>query len=112
MPLGILFHFLRTQHVSGITVPIIRSLRLFCLITNTTNLVIQHNIRKLLMMDILTLILLTWSILLASNYVSKWRMRFNSALRSSIITVEIPTNPLFAFHINTYPAKLGNMVSC
>ena len=99
----ILFHFLCAQHVSGINIPIIRSLRLFCWITtlvvlflvrcvlefrcgwvgvvsvlqasacntdttptqrhrnsnthrtknNTTNVVIQQNSRKLLMMDIL-----------------------------------------------------------
>ena len=59
------FHFLRAQHVSDINISIIRSLRLFCWITilvvlflvrtknNTTNMVIQQNSRKLLMMDIL-----------------------------------------------------------
>jgi len=103
MSLVILFHFLRAQHVSDITIPIIRSLRLFCWITTlvvmflvrcvlefrcgwvgvvsvlqisafntdttptqphrnsnthrnkniTTNVVIQQNSRKLLMMGIL-----------------------------------------------------------
>ena len=105
MSLAILFHFLCAQHVSDINISIIRSLRLFCLITtlvilflvrcvlefrcgwvgvvsvlqaeasacntdttptqphrnsnthltkkNTTNVVIQQNSRKLLMMDIL-----------------------------------------------------------
>jgi len=103
MSLAILFHFLCAQHVSGIDIPIIRSLRLFCWITklvvlflvrcvlefrcccvgvvsvlqaasacntdttpnqphrnsnthrtknNTTNMVIQQNSRKILMMDI------------------------------------------------------------
>ena len=33
MSLAILFHFLCTQHVSDINIPIIRSLRLFCWIT-------------------------------------------------------------------------------
>ena len=104
MTLAPLFHFLCAQHVSDINITIIRSLRLFCLITtlvvlflvrcvlefrcgwvgvvsvlqaeacytdttptqphrnsnthrtknNTTNVVIQQNSRKLLMMDILT----------------------------------------------------------
>ena len=95
MLLAILFHFLCAQHVSDFNISIIRSLRLFCLITtlvvlflvrcvlefrcswasacntdttptqphrnsnthrtknNTTNVVIQQNSRKLLMMDIL-----------------------------------------------------------
>ena len=71
MSLAILFHFLCAQHVSGINISIIRSLRLFCSITtlfvfflvrnsnthrtkkNTTNVVIQQNSRKFLMMDIL-----------------------------------------------------------
>ena len=82
MSLVILFHFLCAQHVSDINISIIRSLRLFCWITtlvvlfwfdvcwsfsvvglewylccrlqnNTTNVVIQQNSRKLLMMDIL-----------------------------------------------------------
>ena len=78
MSLAILFHFLCAQHVSDINISIIRSLRLFCWITtlvvlflvrcvleiqfgwvgvvsknNTTNVVIQQNSRKLLMMDIL-----------------------------------------------------------
>ena len=67
MSLAILFHFLCAQHVSEINISIIRSLRLFCWITtlvvlfsnthrtknNTTNVVIQQNSRKLLMMDIL-----------------------------------------------------------
>jgi len=78
-----LFHFLCAQHVSDINISIIRSLQLFCWITtlvvlflvrcvlefrcgwvgvvsnthqtknNTTNVVIQQNSRKLLMMDIL-----------------------------------------------------------
>ena len=80
MSLAILFHFLCAQHVSDINISIIRSLRLFCWIItlqaeawntyttptqphrnsnthrtkkNTTNVVIQQNSRKLLMMDIL-----------------------------------------------------------
>ena len=83
MSLAILFHFLCAQHVSDINISIIRSLRLFCWITtlvvlflircvlefrcgwvgvvsvlqasacNTTNVVIQQNSRKLLMMCIL-----------------------------------------------------------
>ena len=79
MSLAILFHFLCAQHVSDINISIIRSLRLFCWITtkasacttdttptqphrnsntyrtknNTSNVVIQQNSRKLLMMDIL-----------------------------------------------------------
>ena len=60
MSLSILFHFLCAQHVSGINISIINSLRLFCCITtlivlwkNTTNVVIKQNSRKLLMMDIL-----------------------------------------------------------
>ena len=60
MSLAILFHFLCTQHVTDINITITRSLRLLCLITtlvvlqnNTTNMAIQKNIRKLLMMDIL-----------------------------------------------------------
>jgi len=66
MSLAILFHFLCAQHVSDINISIIKSLRLFCWITqphrnsnthrtknNTTNVVIQQNSRKLLMMDIL-----------------------------------------------------------
>jgi len=62
MSLAILFHFLCAQHVSDINISIIRSLRLFCwiatlvvlfLANNTTNVVIQQNSRKLLMMDIL-----------------------------------------------------------
>ena len=77
MSLDILFHFLCAQHVSDINISIIRSLRLFFWITaeacntdtaptqphrnsnthrtknNTTDVVIQQNSRKLLMMDIL-----------------------------------------------------------
>jgi len=63
MSLAILFHFLCAQHVSDINISIIRSLRLFCWITHLsycswfdvcwTNVVIQQNIIKLLMMDIL-----------------------------------------------------------
>jgi len=78
MSLAILFHFLCAQHVSDINISIIRTLRLFCWIhwsycswfdttptqpqrnsntqrtkNNTTNVVIQQNSRKLLMMDIL-----------------------------------------------------------
>jgi len=79
MSLANLFHFLRFPHVSDINTSIIRSLRLFCWITtlvmcpcfgyhanpttpkhqhtskqeHTTNVVIQQNSRKLLMMDIL-----------------------------------------------------------
>ena len=89
MSLAILFHFLCAQHVSDINISLIRSLRLFRLITtlvifflvfvlqaeacntvttltqphrnsnthrtknNTTNVVIQQNSRKLLMLDIL-----------------------------------------------------------
>ena len=82
MSLVILFHFLCSQHVSDINISIIRSLRLFCRITtlvvlflvrcvlefrcgwvgvvsvlqaevHTTNVAIQQNSRKLLMMDIL-----------------------------------------------------------
>ena len=54
MSLAILFHFLCAQHVSDINISIIRSLLLFCWITNnTTNVVIQQNSCKLLMMDIL-----------------------------------------------------------
>jgi len=81
MSLAILFHFLCAQHVSDINISIIRSLRLFCWITttccasacntdttptqphrisnthrtknNTTNVVIQQNSRKLLMMYVL-----------------------------------------------------------
>jgi len=69
----ILFHFLCAQHVSDINISIIRSLRLYCWITtlvvlflvpcvlelrcgtknNTTDVVIQQNSRKLLMMGIL-----------------------------------------------------------
>jgi len=79
MSLAILFHFLCAQIISDINISIIRSLRLFCRITTmvvlflvrcvlefrcgwvgvvsvlrvTTNVVIQQNSRKLLMMDIL-----------------------------------------------------------
>ena len=69
MSLAILFHFLCAQHVSDINISIIRSLWLFHTDTtptqphrnsnthrtknNTTNVVIQQNSRKLLMMDIL-----------------------------------------------------------
>ena len=81
MSLATLFHFLCAQHVLDINISIIRSLRLFCWITtlvvlflvwcvleflqhgynsnthrtknNATNVVIQQNSRKLLMMDIL-----------------------------------------------------------
>jgi len=67
MSLAILFHFLCAQHVSGINIAIIRSLRLCCWITisvvlfsvrcvlenKTTDVVIQQYSRKLLMMDIL-----------------------------------------------------------
>jgi len=79
LSLAILFHFLCAQHVSDINISIIRSFRLFCWMTtlvvlflvrcvledshrisnahrtknNTTNVVIQQNSRKLLMMDIL-----------------------------------------------------------
>jgi len=35
MSLAILFHFLRTQHVSGINISIIRNLRLCCSITTS-----------------------------------------------------------------------------
>ena len=35
MSLAILFHFLRTEHVSDINIAIIRSLRLFCSITKS-----------------------------------------------------------------------------
>ena len=69
---AILFHFLCVQHVSDISIFIIRSLRLFCCITTLVVLflvrcvlefrcgsfgvvsVIQQNSRKLLVMDILT----------------------------------------------------------
>jgi len=73
MSLAILFHFLCAQHVSDINISIIRSLRLFCCASacntdttptqshwnsnthrtknNTTNVVIQQNSRKLLMID-------------------------------------------------------------
>jgi len=80
MSLATLFHFLCAQQVSDINISIIRSLRLFCWITTsvvlfwvrfvleiwcgwvwvvlvlqnkTTDVVIQQNSRKLLMMDIL-----------------------------------------------------------
>ena len=76
MSFAILFHFLCAQHVSDINISIIRSLLLSVLQTeacntdttptqphrnsnthrtknNTTNVVIQQNSRKLLMMDIL-----------------------------------------------------------
>ena len=72
MSLAILFHFLCAQHVSDINISIIRSLRQAeaCYTdttptephrnsnthrnkNNTTNVVIQQNSRKLLMMDIL-----------------------------------------------------------
>ena len=75
MLLFILFHFLCVQHVSDINISIIRSLRLFRCVSasnpdttptqphrnsnthrtknNTTNVVIQRNSRKLLMMAIL-----------------------------------------------------------
>jgi len=63
MSLVILFHFLCAQHVSDINIAIIRSLRLYCWITTLglsgvrvagwTDMVIQHQCRKLLMMDIL-----------------------------------------------------------
>jgi len=74
MSLAILFHFLCAQHVSDINISIIRSLRLFCASAcntdptptkphrnsnthrtknNITNVVIQQNSCKLLMMDIL-----------------------------------------------------------
>jgi len=81
MPLAVIFHFLCAQNVSGINISIIISLRLICWITtlivlfckdggfsisvitlmlnppslqnNTTNVIIQQNSRKLLMMDIL-----------------------------------------------------------
>ena len=78
MSLAILFHFLCAQHVSDINISIIRSLRLFLSVlqgsacntdttptqphrisnthrtkNNTTDVVIQQNSRKLLMMDIL-----------------------------------------------------------
>jgi len=79
MSLAILFHFLCAQHISDINISIIKCFRLFCLSTtlaeacntdttptqphrnsnthrtknNTTNVVIQHNSRKLLMMNIL-----------------------------------------------------------
>jgi len=83
MSLAVLFHSLCAQHVSGINISIIRSLRLFCWITilvvcscfslqhgyhanpttpkhqhtsnqeHTTNVVIQQHSRKLLMMVIL-----------------------------------------------------------
>ena len=83
MSLAILFHFLYAQNVSDINISVIRSLRLFSSITtlvvlflvrcvlefrcgwvgvvsvlqssacNTTNVVIQQNSRKLLVMDIL-----------------------------------------------------------
>jgi len=53
-------HNLCAQHVSDINISIIRSLGLFCWISNThrtknntTNVIIQQNSRKLLMMDIL-----------------------------------------------------------
>jgi len=78
MLFAILFHFLCAQHISDINISIIRSLLLFRWITtlfvlfldatptqphrnsnahrtknNTTNVVIQQNSRKLLIMDIL-----------------------------------------------------------
>jgi len=65
MSLAVLFHFLCAQHASDINISTTRSLRLFCWITtlvvlflvrnknNTTNVLIQQNSRKLLMMDIL-----------------------------------------------------------
>ena len=67
MSLAILFHFSCAQHVSDITISIIRSLQLCCWITTsvvlfsvrcvlenkTTDVVIQQHSRKLLMMHIL-----------------------------------------------------------
>ena len=77
MSLAILFHFLCAQQVSDINISIIRSLRVVSVLqaeaatqiplqpkphrnsnthqtkNNTTNVVIQQNSRKLLMMDIL-----------------------------------------------------------
>jgi len=72
MSLAILFHFLCAQHVSDINISIIRSLQAASACNtdttpnkphrnsnthrtknNTTNVVIQQNGRKLLMMDIL-----------------------------------------------------------
>ena len=51
---------------------------------NTTNVVIQQNSRKLLVMDILNLILLTWRIWWAPNNSSKRHMGFNSAFKGLI----------------------------
>ena len=83
MSLAILFQFLCVQHVSDINISIIKSLRLCCASTcntgtiqtqphqisntqrtknKTTDVVIQQHSRKLLVMDILTLIVLTWRI--------------------------------------------------
>ena len=76
MSLAVLFHFLCAQHISDINISIIRSLRTILMNyhiatqiplqtqphrnsnthrtrNNTTNVVIQQNSRKLLMMDIL-----------------------------------------------------------
>jgi len=56
MALAILFHFLCAQHVSDINISIIRSLRLSNTQrteNTTTDVVIQQQSRKLLMMDIL-----------------------------------------------------------
>ena len=76
MSLAILFHFLCAQHVSDINISIIKSLQIFCWITT---LVIQQNSCKLLMIDVLTLILLTWRIWWAPNNSNRWQMGFNSA---------------------------------
>jgi len=60
MSLAILYHYLCAQHVSEINISIIRSLRQPYQVSNThrtknntTNVVIQQNSRKFLMMDIL-----------------------------------------------------------
>ena len=54
MSLAILFHFLCAQHVSDINIPIHQELVTILLNYHiTTNVVIQQNSRKLLMMDIL-----------------------------------------------------------
>jgi len=122
MPLAILFHFLCAQHVSDISISIVRNLRLCCWITTsvavfsvrcvleilcgwvwvvsentTTDVVIQQQSRKLLMMDIL-MSETCWEHKKWNKIASDIKLVFYSSI---ITMMQGPINIRFRYHIHT-----------
>ena len=109
MSLAILFHFLCAQHVSGINISIIRSLRLFCWITTLVVLFLVRCVLEIRcdwvgVVCVLQPSIVNWIYSMLSTFHNYFFLSFGSSvLQSSCIDITVCPNMIGTFPLPSLP---------